>query len=284
MKPDAVFDLLVEANPVPEVDVVADLRDVRSNGMRTQTNYDDAVEIDPPVPDTRRRRSRTPWLLAAAAVVIAVAIVAGLVATGDDTDEGSVVSDPDPAEGPGDPASVGGDAVAVDTAETFEARLAAGDVDGAIAMSNPDLSDLVQDRAMWAMVGVHAAAWPRTLDGCTAGSEFAGAVRVTCRVSIPDPVWIAVGADELEVPYRVFDDGTVAWDEFASPEFRAANRAYADYLVEFHPADYDAVCSPGAYEPGSVLFSSGLALTPECAEVWVPLAGEVAEWLEGSSG
>lgn len=281
MKPEAVYALLVEANPVPDADIVADLRDARSNEMPTQTA--EKANTDTTVPARPRTRPRTRWLIAAAAVLVAIVVIGVMVADGDG-DEGSVATNPEPGEGVvGDPevSDLTAEEGAVSVVRTFEAAIASGDIDTVIAMSQPDLTNAVQDRPMWEMNAIHTAAWPRTVGDCETDDSFGGAVSVTCELSFSDPVAGALGISDVTAPYRVFEDGTVAWEPW-QPEAVVAelNRAYADYLVEFHFDEYEAVCFRGAYEPGTVATNGGLALTPECAELWVPLAGEVAAWVE----
>lgn len=298
MNPDAVYALLVDANPVPDPDELGDGSDGALDAVLReeigQSPRGTGHRSDRTRPDRGQsvRRSRIPWMVAAAAVLVAVAVTVGLVLTGPSGGDDPVASEPEgshqasdvddrsPVE---DPQATRTEA-AVDIATTFIELVHAGDVDAVMAMSNENFGDPTQDRNFWEMNAVHAAAWPRTLDGCEVGSTFGGFVRVLCTISFSDPVWRAVGAGQIVAPYRVFDDGTVAWDAYVGHLHLLANRAYADYLAEFHPDEYEQACAPGAYSGTTVLFRGGLALTRRCAQAWVVLSDDVAEWVLWGGG
>lgn len=206
---------------------------------------------------------------AVAAVVAAVAI--GTVALLINQDNGDPVTD-DP-----DAARV---ASAIATTETFLAAVNSGDVDRLIAMSNPEATDLVQDRNIWEMNAVLTTSGYQFIVGpCDSSLVTEQSVDVGCEVTVTDPVFAAEGVDALVFPLRVFNDGTTAWQPMQGGNFSAVNQDYADYLRAFRPAEYEAVCAPSAYEPGSVVSDRGLALTGDCAQLYVPLAPDVADWV-----
>jgi hypothetical protein len=166
------------------------------------------------------------------------------------------------------------------TALEFYGAVNTGDVDAMIAMSNADFTDVDADRQMWEMIAVTTSIGePWTIGACEPTSVDSLSVEVGCTVVINDPVWQTLGVSELVAPVRVFDDATVQWLPFQGADFSIANQASADYLKTFRAAEYEAVCDPVGYELGTINFDGGLALTKPCAELFVPLAGDAAQWI-----
>ena len=232
----------------------------------------------PPRKDWRRRL--VPALVAAAAVIAAIVVAVALLSGDDEPD----VTNQGPTTARVD--------AAVATTETFLAAINSGDVDTLIALSNPEVTDVVKDRKMWEMNAVlTTGGYPISVGECGLGMITDGVAMITdefvevhCAVTISDPVFEAEGVSELVFPLRVFDDGSTAWQPYQGGDFGAANQDYADYLQAFHAAEYEAVCSPVNYETypiGTISRNRGLALTGNCASLWVPLASDVAAWVRG---
>lgn len=276
MTPDAVFDLLVAADPVPDPGARPGI-DPSAPPPWSSSPHAPVLEfVAEPTPtpaEAARRRLR--WATAAAAAAIVVAAVAALTIDRggrtpiDRADE----SAPTPAP------TLTREAQAVETAERFYDALNAGDVETMVAMTNPDFSVVDADRRMWEMNAVRATGGaPWTIGACEPVS-VGTSIEVACEVTIGDPVFAELGVDELIAPVRVFDDQTTRWLPFRGGDFEAANRAYAEYLQAYRSDDYDDVCDPAAHDPGTINASGGLALTAECGELWGPLDDDVAQWI-----
>lgn len=279
MNPETVYGLLVEANPVPDPSAIAVQRNTQPS--RPDDGSKTMLTVEPKTQHSSRKNPHNRGRLVAIAASVALIVAIGaLLLARDDTEPSEpagpvVTGDADVAT----PATR--EEAAVATATDFYQAVSVGDVDTAIAMSNPEYTDLEKDRQMWEMNAVTATEGePWTIGSCeptaSVNSLF---IEIGCEVMINDPVWQVLGVSELVAPVRVFDDLTTVWRPFEGADFGAANRAYAEYLRIFHATEYDAVCSPAAYEQGAATQSSGLALTGPCAEVWVPLADEVAQWV-----
>lgn len=278
MSPDDIFEILVEANPVPDSDV-ATVRRLRPASARTWSTPMLTLEPETTSP-TEHRRGRRSWLAAAAAILL---IVAAAVAVAVVRNDASPIEPSTPVVTAGDPIASppGRDARALTTAEEYFGALNAGDVDQVVAMSNSEFVDLAASRQMWEMnaaLAEHYGAF-QTVERCEVLSMNDSYVEVGCDVVVTDPVFAALGVAELVAPVRVFDDETVVWLPWRGGDFGQVNQAYADYLRAHHPAEFEAVCDPSGYEPGSVVVDKGIALTGSCAELWVPLAEEVAGWV-----
>ena len=279
MNPDMVLDRIIQANPKPvSVETPENVLtrsallvelDRRSTDMQTQ----DRPIIDQAMPPTpRRRRWLVPALAGAAITIIAIVVAAALLSSDDQPDVTN------------DPATVNSEAARVDaaivTTETFLAAINSGDVDRLISMSNPEATDLVKDRSMWELNAVMTTSgYELEVGACAPSLVTELFVAVACDITFTDPVFAAEGVSALVFPIWVFNDGTTAWRPMQGGDFSAANRDYADYLRTFHTSEYEAVCSPSAYELGSINSDGGLALTGDCAQLYVPLALDVAEWV-----
>jgi hypothetical protein len=171
----------------------------------------------------------------------------------------------------------GTDAVA--RAQSYLAALNAGDVDTASALLAGDGSLSEADGNIVEINALVRSLYPYVIDGCRATSSGDEYVNVDCAVGITDPVWVATGVDELTAPFFVYDDGHMVWRPYQGANFSVAHEANADYLRLNHAEEYEAVCWPPAYPPGSINSVEGIALTPECARLFLPLAEDVAEWV-----
>ena len=71
----------------------------------------------------------------------------------------------------------------------------------------------------------------------------------------------------------------MVWRGFRGVDPVDVNTAYRDYL-RLHDLDgYAAVCDPSQFTFGAVNFSGGMALTPDCAQLQVAVAVDVAAWI-----
>lgn len=272
MNPDTVYALLVEANPVPDPNAatIEPLRDLNASPSASHTVELTTLE---PGESAMAPRQRHRWMPAAAAATIVIVAIGALVLTR---------SEPTPidrAAAPAEPPPPTREERAVATAQAFYTALNAGDVDTMIAMTNPDSSVVEADRQMWEMNAVHVTLGEPWTIGTCQPVEITSSIEVACSVTINDPVFEQLGVNELIAPIRIFDDQTTRWLPFRGADFNAANRAYSDYLQAFHPDQYQAACSPAAYDPGTINATGGLALTASCGELWVPLGDDVAQWL-----
>lgn len=270
MSPDTVLSLLIEANPVPDPDIMRALPahdcpaslDLGSETMQL-------IETEPSEP-TSPQPSRRRWLVAAAAAAVVVLVGAIFMTRGDDPPAEPVATLPPPTQ----------EESAEATASAYQRAIGSGDVETAIALLNPGRTDLDADRQMAEMLAVNATLGePWTIGDCRSTTSFGSTIRVECDVVVNDPVWVELGVSELITAVDVFDDQTVKWYSFTGADFHQGNSAYADYLEVFLPTEYQAVCIPGAYDPGTINQDGGLALTAECAQAWVPLGEEVAQWI-----
>lgn len=221
----------------------------------------------PPRPSSGRR-----WALATAAVLLLIGLLAVAVAARDSGEPELPADDPIPT-----PTR---EEIAVDTAVRFWTAVNTGDVDTAIEMSYGDETDLGADRELWELhAAAIAAGETRTIRSCEPGWVNRLFVEVECTIVIDEPVYAFFDTTEYVNPAKVYDDGSVAWEPTIGRPYTEPNRAYAEYLRTFHPDEYAAVCDPTAYQPGSIVNDSGLALTRACGELAMPLADDVAAWL-----
>ena len=265
---ERIYALLVEANPVPDPDVLPErlvdtephlrIIDPRRETMHTEETTQ---------PTTRERQPRRRWIpaLAAAAVVAAVAVGALLLT--------NIESEPSAEE-------VRADA-AIATAEAQLAAVNDGDNEAIIAQTTADGSRAEADGRMIEYNVALAGTYPWQVQSCEATFSSDEYVNVDCAFANTDPVYVAEGVSELIAPTFVYDDGRVEWRIWQGANFSLANRAYADYLRVNHRTEYDAVCWPQSYSPaGSVNRDGGLAFTKECADLALPLAQDIADWVE----
>lgn len=262
MKPEQVYSLLVEANPIPDRDALPDIGvrlhivDTRSPTMPTQT-----LEQPTRTPAPRPRRFVP---IVAAAVAVLVAGVALAMVTGN-SDEATQEDR---------------EAFALSTVQEFYTALEGGDLAAIERLTGADEAD----STMWAFNAVLVAAYPRQVTGCEAvevgNSLF---VEVACTVRDSNPVFVSKGVTQVVERWQVFDDGRLQWLPIETPGFSAALLDARDYLRADYPEQYSEACDPSGYAFGSINFNQGIALTPECAEVISLLGDEIAEWIRAGT-
>lgn len=279
MNADAVFELLIEANPIPDPDVapstVRALDTPPEPGSSPMLTLEKHLTPSDATPPDRRR-----WLAVAAVAATVVAVVAVVVLR--DDAEPVEPSTPIVTVGETLPEPLSREEQAIETAREFLAAINAGDVDTAASMSNGDYVDIAAAREMWSMNAAISERYGefQTIGRCEVANVNSQYVEVDCDVVVNDPVYAALDSDELVAPTRVYDDRTVVWAAWRGADTGAASAAYREYLQEHHADEYAAVCDPLAYEQGSVIVNRGLALTEACGELMVPLADDVAAWIE----
>lgn len=261
---ERIYALLVEANPVPDPEALPErladagprlvVVDPRREPMQTEATQ---PQTEPP-----GRRAWIPALAVAAAIIAAVAIGAFVLSDGD----------PQPAVDP--------DAGPVGRVEAYYTAVNAGDVEAAVALVAPNESPSEVVLSNIEFNAVMNAEYPWLIEECAEAASLPTAVLVECGLLNTDPVFVATEASEFIAPWTVNDDGSMRAHEWQGGDHTGASRAYADYLRAFHLEDYEAVCSPTAYPGGSVAYNGGLALTGVCARVILPLAPEIADWVE----
>lgn len=265
---DEVFAMFASANPVSTLERDAAPIPAVEDVLRSPTRAGAQRRLEPLVAPVGRR-----WLVAAAAfalVVIAVGLSLALVRSDPVAPVAPTTTTLDPL------VAVAADAEAA--AAEFLAAIAAGDIDAVMALSTPDASSVSDRRVHEFLAAFAAAGMSATTGECAAEQVTPSSALVRCAVTSGDVVAAELNEAEVVFPFR-YQDGLLAWQQFEGADFGAVNRAYADYLRLFRPVEYEAVCSPGAYAPGSIVQSSLLALTGECGELVASVADEVATWI-----
>lgn len=258
---EQIYELLVQANPVPDPDALlngppvaaSELRKLDPGRIPMQTQ-----EKPKSIAATRPKR----WIPAAAAAAAAVVVGgAALLFTGAG-DESPPVADRESA--------------AVDVAERFMAAVNAGDLGTIVELADPDEADL----RMWEMNAVIASEYPNDVGACVAAITTDELVRVECDVTVTDPVFVALGAERLVFPWQVYADGRFEWRPFEGADPVAVNREYRDYLLLNDPDAYREACDPSQHALGSVNSAGGTAFTAECGQLRLDVAEDVAAWIE----
>lgn len=264
-KTERIYAQLVEANPVPDPEALPDRLAAAVPGLRVidpgrEDMQTETTQLPTETPGGSRRGMIAAF--ATAAVVIAAVAIGALVLSDDGVDTASIPDDP------------------VERVEAFIAALNAGDVDTAAAIAAPGEPPSEMDRNTMEFNAVMSAGYPWQVEGCAVASSLPTAVIVECALVNTDPVFIATGASELIAPWTVNDDGSMRSHEWQGGDHTGAVRTYADYLRATDLELFDAVCSPAAYPGRAAANNGGLALAKACAEVIVPLAPSVADWVE----
>ena len=286
MNTEEIFSLLVEANPVPDPQRRVEPADVPlrlvSDGSHDMQTIETTIEPTTD-PTDHERRPRRLWIAAAAAALVLLGIGALLIVTNDD-EPSEPVDQPTTSVAVPDGVDPADAAAATAAASDFYRAIESGDLDTATAMSSP-FAELAPDQAMWEMNAYAAAnGVGETIGDCRAIGGSPGFVLAGCDITTSNPVWNALGFTDALAPIRYYTDGTVQWQPYLTPDggtldFSDANRAVVEYLREFAPEQYDASCNPAGYEANAVVNAWGLALTRQCAEVWVPLVDDIAAWV-----
>lgn len=317
MNADQIFDLLIEANPVPDPGVVSALEELhphdrRRNDMQT---HEAPTMLTPPTEP--RRRGWAVVLGAAAALVLAV--VAVLQLTADDRPEPAIQPAPSLAPEPSVPVpppaadpTVASDATQVpeqssapgepDDSADAERRAAAvtkveglwqamldGDIEQVADIVTDGTGDIdVDDRNIYEWQTVYHAAYPPVpgspgeIPPCEATTDTGIGIVVECEISFAEnESFSEFGIGALTSPYDVMNDGTVRWRAYEPELPSAAVSVYGRYLQTFHPDEWADVCDPGPYytRGEAVFVNGGIALTGACAELAVPLTPDMAEWV-----
>jgi hypothetical protein len=265
---DEVFAMFASANPVSTLDRDAAAIPAMEDVLRTPDPPSSRQHVVPARATVGRR-----WMVAVAAFVLVIAAV-GLSVALLRSDEVPPVATTSTTEDPS--ARVAADAAAA--AREFLAAVAAGDIDAAMALSTPEASGISDRRAHEFNAAFAAAGMPAVVGDCATEQVTGSSALVRCAVTLGDVVAAELGQDEVVYPFR-YQDGLLAWQEFDGDDFGEVNRAYADYLRASLPDEYAVVCSPGAYEPGTVVQANLLALTEECGVLAASIADDVVTWI-----
>lgn len=282
---DEVFETFVAANPVPDVAVLeadrvpADrfLADVARGGrtmrdvteLKTETDRSEELSA----PSVRPPWWRRPPLVVAAAFVAVLLIGAVWLVALAGPEEIEPAEPPEPP----DPAAQL-EQEAVDAVETFFAAVNAGDIDTVMSLSHESAAELSDER-VWRFNAVLAAAGhPIEVRDCAASAVGQTLADVRCTQAMTSPVAVALGMSEVIAPFS-YIDGDLAWQPFEGGDAGALGQAFAEYLQQFHPEEYDVACSQAPYAAGSIVYNNGTALTPECAEVLAPKLDDIAQWI-----
>lgn len=243
--------------------VLLDVIDERNGEMQTQQRVSQT-----------QKEPKNRWGLAVAAAAFVAVLLLGAIAaiqfTGDDTVEPANTTTTTQAFD-----REAASAAALVVAETYEAAFAAGDVATLTAMQNVKVE---ADRNMFEFNAAFRAAGFSVDSGeCRVIVAGAALVRVECVELHTDPVFLAVGLDEIITPLNVYPDGTVRWQP-SPADLGTVSHAYAEYLRLFYESEYQTACAVGAYPAGSIIANRGLALTGACGELAALHADAVAQW------
>jgi hypothetical protein len=162
--------------------------------------------------------------------------------------------------------------------EAMAAGIDAADVDAFMDLMQTSMSELERDRAAF------FAAWRPfrfTPDDCdiTVLSGFRS--EATCPVEIVEPVHLEFGPAEGEEILLRYGDGMnlAKGDGTLDPrQCTDSVAAYAEYLGQYLPEEYTAVCDPDGHDT-EIRFEHGLTLTGACGELLPTVADDVAEWI-----
>lgn len=277
MKPDLVYQVFADANPVP-VDSIAEssrsdaelfLIELEERGTEVADIKDKQESRDSV---TRTLLSggarRSGWLVATAAFVGVLILGAVWLLLSQRAEEA-------PA---GPPNDIQTDAET--KAELWMTSLISGDVGALLEISQEHQTDM-DDTNMYEFHAAFAEAGRPTQEllGCEAAEPTGSMASVTCRIRLLDPVASEVGlGGELISPF-LYNDGLLTWQPITGGDIGELNRAYRDYLELHRPDEYERVCSPRAYESRTVVNASGIALTRACAELELSVSEAVAAWI-----
>lgn len=260
--PDVVFARFVEANPAPHPEAV---HDERPDVDEILAALDETLPTARPLtPSPSWRRNR--WLTALATFMLVVGIAAAL----------TWISNP-PQPAPTDPVEfVRHDALT--KAEQWIQAVNAGEIERVMSLSSPDSKSTSDQRAHEWVAGLANQGMPIQVLSCEVSAATSQEALVECEIRLTDVVAVELGVNELVAPFR-YSDGLLAWQPYTGGNISEVNAAYSGYLQQYHQAEYETVCAPAAYEPGSVVQDRGLALTGDCAELAAPSADDVVQWI-----
>lgn len=280
---DFVFNLLVDSNPIPDIDVVGRPK-AAAPGLATleprSSGMSDTIEKIGSVGKERRR-----WLLTAAAVVIAVIGIAVIAANRDRGTE--------PADGP--------NLTAEEVAGTFVG--AAEALDGAVieGLISPEATAGYLDlfgygsaqpgtiQGLWEWGAIYHmtyvsegcrksdnAGGPPSSDQATSSSVF-----FTCDYTLENDWTRALGQTAMTGRFRMeVSEGRIVWltEDFPFGEFEDAWGKVIDWVQNNHPDDFATMFLDGP--PGAGLAESA-QLTPESMALWERYNPEIVQSLAG---
>ncbi len=283
-KPDLVFELFADANPVPAGSVIEPLRseaELFLTELEQRGTEMADIKHTREAPDTNSVKrglgvdrpgfltGRSGWLVASAAFigVLLVGAIWLLLA--------QRAGDVQPA-GPTD--DIRSDAET--NAELWMTSLISGEVGTLLEITQAHQAD-IDDTNMYEFHAAFAEAGRPTQEllSCEADEPTGSMASVTCRIRLLDPVASEVGLDGDLVSPFLYTEGLLTWQPITGGDIDALNTAYRDYLRLYHPVEYDDACSPRAYEPGTVVNASGIALTRACAELEMSVSQAVVRWI-----
>lgn len=260
--PDVVFTRFVEANPAPHPEAV---HRERPDVDEMLAALNETLPMARPLtasPSWRRIR----WLTAVATFMFVVGIAAAV----------TWISNPrEPALT--DPiAFVREDALT--KAEQWIQAVNAGEIERVMSLSSPDSVSIADQRVHEWVAGLANQGMPVQVLSCEVSAATPADALVECQVRLTDAVAVELGVAQLVAPFR-YSDGLLSWQPYTGGNISEVNAAYSTYLRQYLEAEYETVCAPAAYEPGSVVQDRGLALTGDCAELAAPLADDVVQWI-----
>lgn len=259
---EQVVELFSEANPVPTLDVLDEVRPV-DDGTDTQAAEGSrgmtTVKTDQ---REKSKRNRRPSIAAGLAVVLAAVIAIPLLLPDGEQPELAAPATPEEE--------------AIETAEDFFAALTAGDVDGAMALMTPEVKEAVGNRA--AVEFFASLPGTKTLSNCTTREGNPGAFTVRCATNYNGPLMQSVG-EQSKGTFTV--ESGLLTTMFNPGSREATATAFFEYASETEPAAFDQACSPESYKVGSVRTQgTGFALAGPCGELWAQVAEDAAAWVE----
>ena len=277
-KPDLVYQIFVDANPVPagsmadvsrsEAELFLIELEERGTEMADLKHKPDSRDGSPRLLRLPGGSRTSGWLVATAAFVGVLILGAVWLVLSQRTSEAPV--------GPVDDIETDAEA----KAELWITSLISGDVSTLLEITQTHQTDM-DDTHMYEFHAAYAEAGQPTQEllGCESAEPTGSMASVACRIRLLDPVAAEVGLDgELNSGF-LYTDGLLTWQAYTGGDISLLNRAYGTYLRLFLPVEYDQACSAAAYEPGTVIFVGGRALTRACAELSMSVVEDVVAWI-----
>lgn len=289
---ERVMTLLIEANPIPDIDSL-DLVDVGGTTYLATLNQrsSEMIQIEETPPEVAPKRRR-PIVAAALTAVIGLIVGLVLVISNQTAEETPPATDPTPTTAVTpttiadvvDPAEAAALAIATGF---FEAR-AGGDADAATSFAFEGHINLGLAESLAAMpdemAWLDATGWRTEVDTCTVTSPDPANLRVTCTVT-HDNAWSrALGLGPYPGEYYIrIEEGEVFGQVLEQPKITQvvsrfigtaflpeAWNPFVSWVETNHPDDVDTMFLPSNFfEEG--LFLPGErhpSLTPESIELW----------------
>lgn len=267
MSVDTAFRRLQEANPVPRPAALrqrdTDLSSLLTATLERSTDMQTKQpEIEPKEKKTRVRVWQMTWVTALVVLSVGLANFA------------SSRPDPNVAANPPETAHP-----ALVAAQGFFGALSDGDLDSALAVLTPDLSeDPLVTNGIEFLVALDAD-W--TLSECrtsTVGETSAA----TCLLTVDHPLFVATGEAEETALVSVDDQGRIRMRPQLGSR-SGVDQAIRHYAAETDPEGFDRVCATDAVaEPGTVQTSTGYQWTAACGELIAQLSDDIVAWVEAA--